>query len=115
MSDRIFHMYGWQATTRLVGNWVFDEIAEKFVLDEETRKWFRENNMYALESIARRLIEAESRELWKADPETLEQIRDVYLDIESWLEDTMDETDADFQGSAIEIIKSARMKTKDEG
>ena len=104
MADRIYHIYGWQATTRLVGNWVFDDIAEKFALDEEMRRWFQENNLYALESIARRLIEAEKRQLWQTDEETLEQLNEVYLEIEGLMEERMEDIDGDFQGSAIDII-----------
>lgn len=105
ISDRVFHIYGWQATTRLVGNWVFDAIAEKFVLDSEMRKWFKEHNVYAAESIARRLIEAEKRNLWEANPDMLERLKDAYLDIEGRLEETMGDMEGDFQGSNIEIIK----------
>jgi len=105
ISDRVFHIYGWQATTRLIGNWVFDAIAEKFVLDSEMREWFKEHNVYAAESIARRLIEAEKRNLWEADPDMLERLKNAYLDIESRLEETMGDMEGDFQGSNIEIIK----------
>jgi cobaltochelatase CobN len=110
MADRIYHIYGWQATTRLVGNWVFNDIAEKFALDDEMRRWFQENNPYALESIARRLIEAEKRALWQADPELLELLKEVYLEVESWLEDRMEEIEGNFQGSAIDIIKVDRFR-----
>jgi cobaltochelatase CobN len=112
MADRIYHIYGWQATTRLVGNWVFTDIAEKFALDEEMRRWFQENNPYALESITRRLIEAERRELWRADPETLEGLKEVYLEIEAWIEDRMEEVEGDFQGSGIDIVKADAYRRK---
>ncbi|BBO81924.1 cobaltochelatase subunit CobN [Desulfosarcina ovata subsp. sediminis] len=105
MADRIYHIYGWQATTRLVGNWVFDDIARTFALDEEMRRWFEANNPYALESITRRLIEAEQRSLWKADPELLEQLREVFLEVEGWMEDRMEDVTGDFQGSDIDIVK----------
>ncbi len=108
ISDRVFHIYGWQATTRLVGNWVFDEIAEKFALDEEMSKWFKENNPYAAESIARRLIEAEKRNLWKADPDTLERLKEAYLEMEGCIEEKMGDVEGNFQGSNIEIIKVSR-------
>ena len=105
IADRVYHIYGWQATTRLVGNWVFDDIVRKFALNEEMRQWFLGNNPYALESISRRMIEAEQRGLWQATPETMEQLREAYLEIEGWLEEKMGDTTGDFQGSAISIIK----------
>jgi cobaltochelatase CobN len=105
MADRIYHIYGWQATTRLVGNWVFNEIAEQFALNDEMRQWFQQNNPYALESIARRLLEAEKRNLWQADPAILENLMEAYLEIESWLEEGMEDVDGNFQGSSIDIVK----------
>ncbi|SDU41689.1 cobaltochelatase subunit CobN [Desulfobacula phenolica] len=110
ISDRVFHIYGWQATTRLVGNWVFDEIAQKFAIDPEMRKWFKENNIYAMESIVRRLMEAQTRELWSADPDLLEDLKEAYLEIEADLEEQMDDISSDFQGSTIEIIKKGNLK-----
>ncbi|BBO81945.1 cobaltochelatase subunit CobN [Desulfosarcina ovata subsp. sediminis] len=107
ISSRANHMYGWQATTKQVDNWVFDGIAEKFLIDEENRQFFEENNPWALEEIGRRLLEAESRGLWKADPEIMEQLKEIYLEIEGWLEDRMGDVTGDFQGGAVDIITSA--------
>lgn len=107
ISSRTNHMYGWQATTKQVDNWVFDGIAEKFVFDEENRQFFEENNPWALEEIGRRLLEAESRGLWKAAPETLERLKELYLEIEAWMEERMGDVDGDFQGGAVDIKTAA--------
>lgn len=105
ISDRVYHIYGWQATTKLVESWVFDEIAKSFVLNEEMRNWFKENNRWALESLSRRLLEAEKRQLWDAAPEVLEKLKSHYLEIEGWLEEDMAEAKGDFQGGSIDIVK----------
>ncbi|MCK5097496.1 MAG: cobaltochelatase subunit CobN, partial [Desulfobacteraceae bacterium] len=110
MADRIYHMYGWQATTRLVENWVFNDIAEKFALDNEMRQWFQEHNPYALESIIRRLIEAQKRELWQPDPDVFEQLLEAYLEIEGCIEERMESVDGDFQGGDIDIITKDMIK-----
>ena len=99
-SKKILHLYGWQATTKLVDKWVFDEIANKYVIDEEMRRWFEENNIYAIEEIARRLFEAYERELWQADEETIEKLREAYSELEGILED---EVVGDVQGGTIDI------------
>jgi len=99
-SKKILHLYGWSATTKLVDKWVFDEIAKIYMLDEEMRRWFEENNIYAVEEIARRLIEAYERELWKADVELIEKLREAYAEVEGILEDEIAE---DVQGGEIEI------------
>lgn len=93
-----------------MGNWVFDEITEKFAINPEMREWFKENNIYAMESIVRRLLEAQKRELWTADPDILESPKEIYLEIEGDIEEQMDETSSDFQGSRIEIIKKGNLR-----
>lgn len=105
ISSRVNHMYGWQATTRQVDNWVFDGIAETFVLNEENRQFFEENNPWALEEIARRLLEAQGRELWQPEENVLEALQEMYLEIEGWLEGRMgDNEKGDFQGGAVQTI-----------
>jgi cobaltochelatase CobN len=103
-SKKILHLYGWSATTKLVEKWVFDEIAKTYVLDEEMRRWFMENNIYALEEIARRLVEAAERGLWKADKEILEKLRSIYTEIEAVLEG---EIEGEVQGGAIAIFTAS--------
>ena len=66
-------------------DWIFDDIAKTFIMDEENRKFFEENNPWAMEEMGRRLLEAEQRGLWKADPEVLDALKSLYLEIEGWM------------------------------
>ncbi|MGB9792338.1 MAG: cobaltochelatase subunit CobN [Thermacetogeniaceae bacterium] len=104
ISKRIGRVYGWEATTQEVDDWIFDEITRTFILNEENRRFFEENNPWAMEEIARRLLEAHQRGLWNADPEVLEGLREFYLEIEGWIEEKMGEAKGDFQGGAIDIL-----------
>jgi cobaltochelatase CobN len=63
ISKRVGRVYGWEATTEEVDDWIFDDIARTFILDEENRKFFQENNPWAMEEMGRRLLEASSRGL----------------------------------------------------
>jgi len=99
---RVTRVYGFEASTQMVDDWIFDDITNKFVNDPEMRQFFQENNPYALEEIARRLLEANQRELWDADPETLEQLKENYVEIESWMEDLAG--DGEYQGGNIDIM-----------
>ena len=57
------------------------------MLDPETRRFFEQKNPWALRGITERLLEAASRGLWEApDAKTLDQLRQVYLDMEGDLE-----------------------------
>ncbi|MBW1740950.1 MAG: cobaltochelatase subunit CobN [Deltaproteobacteria bacterium] len=106
ISKRIGRVYGWEATTQEVDDWIFDDIASTFVLNKENRKFFEENNPWALEEIGRRLLEAESRGLWNADPEVLKHLKDIYLEIEGWIEEKMGDVSGDFQGGSVDVLTS---------
>ncbi len=104
ISKRIGRVYGWEAATREVDDWIFDDITRTFILDEENRMFFEEHNPWAMEEIARRLLEAYQRGLWNADPEVIDGLKEYYLDIEGWIEKKMGEVKGDFQGGAIDIL-----------
>ena len=102
MMKRITRVYGWEAATQEVDDWIFDDIAKTFVNNAEMRKFFEEKNPYALEEIARRLLEAEQRGLWDADEQVLEELKRNYLEVESWMEDLAGE--GDYQGGNVDIV-----------
>ncbi len=104
MSKRIGRIYGWEATTQEVDDWIFDDITKTFVLDDEMRSFFEENNPWALEEIGRRLLEAYERGLWEADPEVIEGLKRTYLEIEGWIEERMGDLKGDLQGGSIDVI-----------
>ncbi|HPI89884.1 MAG TPA: cobaltochelatase subunit CobN [Spirochaetota bacterium] len=104
ISKIIGRVYGWEATTRAVDDWIFDDITRAFVLDEEMKRAFEEHNPWALEEIGRRLLEAEQRGLWQADPEVLQGLKNSYLEVESWLEERMGDVQGEFQGGSVDII-----------
>lgn len=104
ISKRITHVYGWEATTGEVDDSIFDSIAEIFVLNEENRKFFSEKNPWALEEIGRRLLEANARELWEADLDLIEKLKEAYMDIEGDMEDRRGESQGDIQGGSIDVF-----------
>ncbi|SHJ51228.1 cobaltochelatase CobN subunit [Desulfatibacillum alkenivorans DSM 16219] len=104
ISKRVGRVYGWESTTQEVDDWIFDDITRTFVLDEENREFFRKHNPWALEEISRRLLEAESRGLWEADPEVLEELKEHYLELEGWIEEYMGDVEGDFQGGAVDMF-----------
>ncbi|MDD1685795.1 cobaltochelatase subunit CobN [Methanoregula sp.] len=99
---RVTRVYGWEASTQEVDDWIFDDIAQTFVNNEEMREFFEKNNPYALEEISRRLLEAEQRGLWNADEDVLNDLKNNYLEIESWMEDLVGE--GEYQGGSVDII-----------
>lgn len=104
ISKRVGRVYGWQATAKSVDDSVFDDITRTFMMNEENRKFFQENNPWALEEIARRLIEAVERNLWNPSPDVREALRDLYVEIEGWIEERMGDIKGEFQGGSIDIM-----------
>ena len=60
--------------------------------------------------MARRLLEAEKRGVWKADPEVLEELKEYYLEIEGWMEEKMGDVEDDFQGGSVDVITKKDVK-----
>ncbi len=77
---------GWDATTGVVSDTLWNEVAEKFAFDDERQEWLRDVNPWALESITDTLLEAVERDLWDADDETVDRLRDLNLEVEGDLE-----------------------------
>jgi cobaltochelatase CobN len=73
IKDRIEYLLGLTATTGKVENWIFDEVADKLVFNEEMRKKLQLNNPYAAIKISELLIESERRGYWKAEEEKLKR------------------------------------------
>jgi cobaltochelatase CobN len=82
--------FGWDATAEVLEDWMYDALAQKYALDPAMQEWFKEVNPWALQNIAERLLEAVERKMWDATPEMVEQLRDIYLDIEGELEERTD-------------------------
>ncbi len=110
ISKRVGRLYGWEASTGDVDDKIFDDVAREFIQKDENREFFEKYNPWALEEIARRLLEAEKRGLWEADPELLDTLKETYLDIESWLEERTGDIPDDFQGGSVDIIGIDQVK-----
>ncbi len=77
---------GWSATTGQVDEWVYQRISETFVLDEDMRKRLADLNPTASSRMANRLLEANDRNYWSPDAETLAALQDAADALEDKLE-----------------------------
>ncbi|WP_248898020.1 cobaltochelatase subunit CobN [Haloplanus halobius] len=77
---------GWDATTGVVSDHLWDEVAEKYAFDADRQEWLRDVNPWALASITDTLLEAIDRDLWDADEETEDRLRDLNLRVDGDLE-----------------------------
>ncbi|MBB4893173.1 cobaltochelatase CobN [Streptomyces olivoverticillatus] len=87
LAATVDYLFGYDATTGVVPDWMYDKLAQTYVLDPENRAFLQDANPWALHGIAERLLEAESRGMWaKPDPDTLEGVRQAFLETEGDLE-----------------------------
>jgi cobaltochelatase CobN len=107
ISKRAGRIYGWEATTQEVDDWIFDEIAQTFVLNRENREFFEEHNPWALYEISRRILESSARDLWQADQENLQSLKEGYLEMEGWLEERTENFGGEFQGGSVDVVTAA--------
>ncbi len=104
ISKRVGRVYGWQATSKAVDDSVFDDIARTFMMNQDNRKFFEENNPWAMEEMARRLIEAVERGLWNPALDVKKALKELYIQIEGWIEEKMGDMKGDFQGGSVDIM-----------
>ncbi len=83
---RVNNTYGWSVTAKAVEDWVYQGVADTFLLDEAMRERMAQLNPHATAAVARRLLEANSRGFWEADEATLAALYEIYDDLEDRLE-----------------------------
>ncbi|NBE50956.1 cobaltochelatase subunit CobN [Streptomyces boluensis] len=87
LAATVDYLFGYDATTGVIADWMYDKLTETYVLDPTNREFLQQANPWALHGIAERLLEAESRGMWaKPDPAVLEALRQAYLETEGDLE-----------------------------
>jgi cobaltochelatase CobN len=89
LAATVDYLFGWDATTGVVADWMYERLTAVYVLDPETREFLEQSNPWALRGITERLLEAVDRGLWEAPEDaTLQALRQVYLQVEGQLEET---------------------------
>ena len=69
-------------------DWMYQGIDQRFLFDEETRKWMEQVNSWSVHAVSERLLEANQRGMWNASPETLDKIRAIYMKVEGTIEES---------------------------
>ncbi len=83
---QVSNTMGWSATTGQVAPWVYQRVAQTFVLDETMRRRLAQLNPHASARVANRLLEAQQRRFWNPDPATLEALRQAGAELEDRVE-----------------------------
>ncbi|MCL8251628.1 cobaltochelatase subunit CobN [Aeromicrobium fastidiosum] len=88
LAATVDYLFGFDATTGVVHDWMYETLAKEYVLDETNQQFMKTSNPWALRGIIERLNEAVDRDLWaEPDADVLAAMQQVYLDVEGDLED----------------------------
>ena len=77
---------GWSATTGQVAPWVYQQFTQTYVLDEKMRDRLASLNPKAAMKVVNRLLEAQRRDFWSPDAETLAALERAGEELEDRLE-----------------------------
>lgn len=86
IENHVANTLGWSATTDAVDDWIYRDVANTFLLDQQMLARLRELNPDATRSLTGRLLEAAGRGFWQADAQLLNQLRELYQELADQLE-----------------------------
>ncbi|NHC12785.1 cobaltochelatase subunit CobN [Motilibacter sp. E257] len=87
LAATVDYLFGYDATAGVVEDWMYEQLAASYVFDETNRAFMEKSNPWALRGITERLLEAADRQLWaEPEAETLQRLREAYLQLEGELE-----------------------------
>jgi cobaltochelatase CobN len=88
MAATVDYLFGYDATTGVVEDWMYERVAQAYVLDPENRAFLETSNPWSAREMAERLLEAAERGLWEEpQAQTLERLQEEVLAFEGMLED----------------------------
>lgn len=86
IEHQVTNTFGWSATADAVDDWVYDRVAETFVLDEGMLERLRALNPHSARTLVGRLLEASGRGYWDAEQAVLDRMHAAFAGIEDELE-----------------------------
>jgi magnesium chelatase subunit H len=86
IEHHVTNTFGWSATVDAVDDWVYDEVAATFVLDEQMLERLRSLNPHSARTLVGRLLEASGRGFWSAEQSVLQRLQEVLANLEDRLE-----------------------------
>jgi len=86
IENHVSNTFGWSATADAVDDWIYTDVAETFLLDEQMMERFQALNPHSAHALVGRLLEAHGRGYWDADESLLNKLRDISGQLEDRME-----------------------------
>jgi len=82
MTASVDYLFAYDATTNLIDDYQYQQVADALVFDRQNRAFLEEHNPHALEEMAERLLEACQRGLWQEPGESADALQQMLLEID---------------------------------
>lgn len=90
MAATVDYLFAYDATANCVEDFMYQGVAEAYLLAENVQEFIQEKNPWALRDMAERLLEAHQRELWRSpSQETLDALKMLANQAEGAIEETI--------------------------
>jgi cobaltochelatase CobN len=87
LAATVDYLFGYDAMADVADDWMYEQVAQRYLLDPDLAEFMSRSNPWAARSIAERLLEAADRRMWAAPADgTLAAIRERFLTLEGELE-----------------------------
>ncbi|WGT66929.1 cobaltochelatase subunit CobN [cyanobacterium endosymbiont of Epithemia clementina EcSB] len=87
MAATVDYLFAYDATARCVEDFMYEGVAQAYLLDETVQQFIYKKNPWALRDMAERLLEANLRGLWQTvEKETLKKLRAIVHHAEGAIE-----------------------------
>jgi cobaltochelatase CobN len=89
LSATVDYLFGYDATAGVADDWMYEQIAERYLLDADVASFMSASNPWAARAIAERLLEAADRGMWAAPSDAvMARVRERFLALEGELEES---------------------------
>ena len=86
LSKRIVNTMGWSATAGAVDNWVYEDVNETFIKDEQMQQRLLNLNPHSFRKMVTTLLEVNGRGYWETSESNLDRLRELYQQVEDRIE-----------------------------
>jgi cobaltochelatase CobN len=83
MAASIDYLFAYDATTNLIDNYQYQQVAEALIFDEKNKSFMEQNNPNALEEMTERLLEATQRGMWTDSEAYAQRLQALLLEIDA--------------------------------
>lgn len=87
MAATVDYLFAYDATTKCIADYMYQGVAEAYILDEQIQQFVREKNPWALRDMAERLLEANQRGMWnEVSNQMLDSLKAIVNEAEGEIE-----------------------------